>query len=278
MRTALLIADLEGVAGVDTLEALAFAGDGHPEACARMTAEVNAAVAGLVSQGFARVKVSDSHRSGSRVPNLLPAQLHPAADLHFVDPDSYGGALLEHVEAVACLGMHAAGGTYGFAAHTVAPHCAWLLEGRPVSETELAFWLAADRAVKGVFAAGDDVLGNSVGGLAPFVVTKQSTAINSTVSNSGVLASIRAAALRHPCALNKAPSGPITLRFKAERYAAAAGAVRTSAFECEVAGASFTDRYLAALAAVVATEQVLAEEIGPAPVSATRVLLQPFPK
>src|SRR5882757_7446666 len=103
MRTALLIADLEGICGVDTLDALAYGGDGHAEACALMTAEVNAAIDGLLAQGFDLVRVSDSHRSGSGAPNLSPGQLHDAAELRFTEHDYYGGHLLEGVEAVACL-------------------------------------------------------------------------------------------------------------------------------------------------------------------------------
>ncbi len=277
MRTALLIADLEGIAGVDTLDALVFGGPGHPEACARMTREVNAAVEGLLAQGFEQVRVSDSHRSGRGTPNLNPAQLHEAVELRYVDPDMYGGPLLEGVEAVACLGMHAAAGTDGFAAHTVQIHCAWLIGGRPVSETELAYWLAAERGVKAVFAAGDDVLQRAVAPLAPYVQTKQSTAVDSALSNTGVISSIRAAAAVAPCALRKAPPGSIVLRFKTEREAAAAGAVSLSAFECEVRGKTFTDRYLAALQAVVASEPVLVAELGGSLANAMQLLAQPFP-
>jgi D-amino peptidase len=279
VRTALLIVDLEGIAGVDTLDALASGGHGYSEACARMRQEVNAAIEGLVSQGFDQVRVSDSHRSGSGVPNLSPALLHPAGELHFVDPDSYGGPLLDDVEAVACVGMHAAAGTNGFAAHTVGIHCAWVLDGRPISETELAWWLAADRGVKAVFASGDDVLGAAVRGLAPYVTTKLSQAIDTALSNIGVLDVLRNTAATAPCSVKKAPPGPITLRFKSEAQAAAAATVafRTSAFECEVNGKSFTDRYLAALRAVVATEGVLGRELGGSAANAFKLLLQPFP-
>ncbi len=286
MRIALLIADLEGIANVDRLDALAFGGEGHPEACARMTVEVNAAIEGLVSQGFEHVRVSDSHRSGSGAPNLSPGQLHDAAQLHFVDPDAYGGPLLAGVEAVACVGMHAAAGTRGFAAHTVQVHTAWLLGGQLLSETQLAFFLAADLGLRAVFAAGDDVLGRAVGSLSPYVTTKRSAAIDSAASNDCVPQLIRAAAATSPCTLQQAPAGPLTLRFKTRAQAAAAadaGAQRTSDFECTFTGSRFTDRYLAALRAIGATEHLLGEGLTAMPGTAefaafaAGLLLEPFP-
>jgi len=243
LSTALLIADLEGIAAVTTLESLVFGGAGHLEACAAMTREVNAAIEGLVAQGFTHVRVSDTHRSGSGAPNL--EALHPAAQPFFVDPDCYGGALLDGVSAIACVGMHAAGGTSGFAAHTVEAHCAWLLNGRPISEAELALWLAADRGIPGIFVAGDDVLAASLAGTLRTVVTKQSTGLDSAIPNADVEAAIRAAAQAGPVPIAVAPSGPLSLRFK------------TTPVDREVAGGSFTDRYQRALAAVLETESTL---------------------
>ncbi len=286
MRTALLIADLEGIRGVDQLEALAFGGTEHPEACALMTAEVNAAILGLRAQGFDQVRVSDSHRSGSGAPNLSPGQLDDAAELRFTEHDYYAGRLLDGVEAVACLGMHAAGGTAGFAAHTVDIHTAWLLDGRPISETEIAYWLAADRGIPAIFSAGDDVLGAAVAGLAPYVLTKNSTAIDATKSKRSVLTQLKDAAARAPVKVSPAPEGVISVRFKNERQADAAektGAARKTPWEVAVSGPAFTDRYFAALEAVVASEPVLAEEVDGFPGTArfaacgARLLLQPFP-
>ncbi len=255
MSTALLIADLEGVAAVTTLESLAFGGAGHPEACAAMTREVNAAIEGLLAQGFTHVRVSDTHRSGSGAPNL--ESLHPGAALQFVDPDSYGGALLDDVGAIACVGMHAAGGTTGFAAHTVEAHVAWILNGRPISEAEIALWLAADRAVPAVFVSGDDVLGASLTSV-PFVVTKRSRGLDSATALPDAEQRIRAAAASTPVPIAFAPSGPLSLRFK------------TTSVEREFAGGSFTDRCARALAAVQASER------GSTVASALELLRKPF--
>ncbi len=241
MKTALLIADLEGVAGVDRLEALAFGGAHHAEACARMTDEVNAAIAGLAGQGFTHVRVSDSHRSGSGAPNLAPGQLPDVAELRYVDPDMYGGALLDGVDAICCVGMHAAGGTPGFAAHTVELHAEWRVDGRRVSETELAIWLAAERGVPAIFASGDDVLGAAVAGLVPFVQTKIARGVGDARSASGVLAALTKAAGGKPAPIAKVSGGPLRLRFRD-------GAQAT--FD----GGTFAHRYHQALRALAAVE------------------------
>lgn len=237
MKTALLIADLEGIAGVDHLEALAFGGDRYPDACAKMTLEVNAAIEGLHAAGYGHVRVSDSHRSGSGAPNLAPHQLPDGAELRCVDPDPYGGPLLDGVDAVCCVGMHAAGGTNGFAAHTVQLHTQWLVGGKPASETELVYWLAAERGVPAIFTSGDDVLQQAVGTIAGFVRTKVATGLEGARSVAGVPALLRAAAASAPVKLAPAPSGPLVLRLK--------NGARLS-FD----GPTFAGRYLAALKAI----------------------------
>lgn len=249
MKTALLIADLEGVAGVDRLEALAFGGEHHAEACARMTDEVNAVIAGLVGQGFTHVRVSDSHRSGSGAPNLAPGQLPDVAELRYVDPDMYGGSLLEGVDAICCVGMHAAGGTTGFAAHTVELHAEWRLGGKRVSETEIAIWLAAERGVPAIFASGDDVLGASVAGLVPFVKTKTAKGVGEARSASGVRAALKKAAGVRPGAVGKAPDGPLQLRFR-------------DGTKVTFEGGSFADRYRQALGALAGVEVEVTEVPG----------------
>jgi D-amino peptidase len=99
---------------------------------------VLAAIEGLRAQGFTDVRVSDSHRSGRDAPNVDAAALPSGCELRFESSDPYGGALLDGVSAVACIGMHAAGGTTGFAAHTVQAGVEWRLGGQRISETHLA--------------------------------------------------------------------------------------------------------------------------------------------
>ena len=97
-RRALLVVDLEGVAGVDSPGALISGTPEYVHARALLTAEVNAAVEGLLAAGFHRVRVSDSHLSGSGESNLLPESLHPAAEPCFLPEDAYAPALFEEVD------------------------------------------------------------------------------------------------------------------------------------------------------------------------------------
>ena len=215
VRTALLVADMEGVAGVDRAEDLAFGGRGHSEACARMTEEVVVAGRALQAAGWGRVRVSDSHRSGSDRPNVDAAALPPGVELAWTE-DAYAPALFEDVGAVACLGMHAAGVAPGFGAHTVSVHASLRAGFRPLSETDVVLGLAAELGVGVLFASGDDVLGRALAGRVPYVETKR--ALSVTRARSAPAAAVRralaAAARRAPASAGAPPAGPLCVEFK----------------------------------------------------------------
>jgi D-amino peptidase len=71
-------ADMEGVAGVVRDEQTDPAGRDYPIARRLMTLEVNAAIEGALEAGVQEIVVSDGHWAGT---NLLPDELHPAAEL-----------------------------------------------------------------------------------------------------------------------------------------------------------------------------------------------------
>ncbi len=205
----LLVTDLEGVAGVDDVGDLLEGTPGFPAARKLLEREVEAACLGL-REGAARadkVLVSDSHRGGPS-PTLDPRNLPPGA-LFFRGADAYDPSLLDRVDAVACLGMHA--GDRGFTPHTIDLSCLWETEGRPVSETDLLLGLAAERGLPVVFVAGDDALAPGV----PFVPTK--TALSAIRARSrdpaAVATEIRRAAAGKPV---PAPglTGTLAVRFR----------------------------------------------------------------
>lgn len=250
MPTALLIADLEGVAGVDQLEALAAGSTRYSIACERLTAEVNAAVCGLLRAGFTQVVVSDSHRSGGSHPNVLAQKLHPQAELVW-EEDPYAEHLFAHVGAVICLGMHAAAGTAGFASHTLYPHCGVFAGKRALSETDLVLALARQHRVPVVFVSGDDVLARSLQGVR-YVRTKRALSPSAAVSKEPtvVLAALARAAEQPPQEAPAAPKGALSLRFKSVWQAARAeraGGHRVDEVTVRVAGESFVGRYRNAL-------------------------------
>lgn len=213
-REALLVVDLEGVAGVESPAAMLAGTDEYERARVQLTAEVNAAVEGFVAAGFTHVRVSDSHLSGSDAANVLEDRLNPAASLHFLH-DWYAASLFDGVAAVACLGMHAPAGSKGFAAHTVDLSSRWSIEGHLLSESDLVLGLAAERGLPVVFVSGDDVLEAHLGPRVPFVRTKRAVSRVRAESLPGddVVRAIRDAAARAPVPAPALPDGPLRLDF-----------------------------------------------------------------
>jgi D-amino peptidase len=265
-RRVLLITDLEGVAGVETPEALISGTPAYERAQALLTAEVNAAVQGLLASGFQRVRVSDSHLSGSGEMNLLRQALHPAAEPCFLEEDAYAPRCFEDVQAVACLGMHAPAGSAGFGAHTVDLLGAWSCAGRVLSEADLVLALAAEAGVPAVFVSGDDVLRGWLGDRVAYVHTKE--ALSPTQARSRepevVLAELTRAASRPGRPVAPLPDAPLVLTFKSgyqAALAAEAGARRLDRYRVEVVGRTFRERYTRALRAASAASGVLAEAV-----------------
>ncbi|WNG43401.1 M55 family metallopeptidase [Archangium minus] len=272
-RRALLVVDLEGVAGVDTPNALIFGTPEYVRAQALLTAEVNAAVEGLLAAGFQRVRVSDSHLSGSGETNLLLEALHPAVEPFFLEEDAYAPSFFEDVHAVACMGMHAEAGLAGFCAHTVDLVGAWTCAGRGLSEADLVLALAAEAGVPAVFVSGDDVLEARLGGRVGYVRTK--VALSSTRADSRspeeVLPALTRAAALPGRPVEPLPDAPLVLTFKSGHQAALAaetGARRVDRYRVEVEGRTFRERYTRALRAASAASSVLGQAVAGEPGSA----------
>ncbi|MBX7101197.1 MAG: M55 family metallopeptidase [Myxococcaceae bacterium] len=265
MKTALLVVDLEGVAGVDDVEALTFASRSHDEARVLLTTEVRAAVEGLEASGYSRIVVSDSHLSGSQQASVVAGGLPASAELVFLADDAYA-PLASGVDAVACLGMHAAAGTAGFAAHTVAPHCAWRIGKRTLSELDLVLGLAAERGIPRLFASGDDVLGRTWKGDG-YVTTKRSRSVLEarSITPERSCAALRKAAAR--CTPRKAPAlpaGKLELHFKSRwqaELAEQAGARRLTDFSVLVPGKGAEARYREGLRLVEASGAPLGDAL-----------------
>lgn len=265
-KEALLVVDLEGVAGVESPAAMLAGTDEYARARVLLTAEVNAAVKGLVAAGFTHVRVSDSHLSGSDAANVLEDQLHEAASLHFLH-DWYAESLFDGVEAVACLGMHAPAGSAGFAAHTVDLSSRWSVGGRLVSESDLVLGLAAERGLGVVFVSGDDVLEAHLGPGVPFVRTKRAVSAVQAESRPAaeVLAALEAAAARPPVPAPALLDGPLRLDFHLAACAQLAlrnGASRVGPASAEVTGTT-RQRYGKAVRAAGAADAVLVQSVFP---------------
>lgn len=269
--TALVIADLEGVAGVDDATDLAWGGRGHDAARAAMAGEVAVVCRALLASGWDRVRVSDSHRSGSGQPNLDPLALPPGAVLEFRD-DAYEPELFDLVDAVACVGMHAGGRSRGFGAHTVQLNTAWRCGFRLLSEVDLVLALAREVNAKVLFVSGDDALMRSVHGRAPYVLTKRALSCHTARSfpRELVHTALDRAARAAPAPVPPAPRGPIAVEDKVSGQVAHAR------------GATFRERYHGALQLAEASSAGVAAKVDGEPgtlafaESAARLLAQPW--
>ena len=110
-------ADIEGVAGVVSQQQVTQGNPEYERARRLMTAEVNAAIEGALEAGATEILVNDSH--GPMV-NLLPDELHPAAELILGRPKPIGmfAGLEPDAAGVMCVGFHTSARQYGILAHT----------------------------------------------------------------------------------------------------------------------------------------------------------------
>lgn len=250
----LLVVDLEGIPGVDRLEALAFGGDGHADAVHRMHEATTAAISELRELGLAGpIRISDAHRSGAPF-NLQADRLPADCELHFSD-DLYGGALLDDVQGVVCIGMHASAQSGGFAGHTVSVQTGWWLGDERLNETTIAQYLAAERGLPLWVTAGDDVLAREVHGRVRCVVTKDSRSVRETTTRAVIAPLFEKRNLLVPTV----PRAPLTLRFQTRAEAQAAGTTVIPPM------ASFQAQYDAALKVIDRTEDALATRLRGAP-------------
>lgn len=148
--------DLEGVAGVATLDQTIRGGGGYPRAQELMTQEANAAIRGAFAGGATEVLVNDSHGT---MDNLLHDRLDPRATVLFGGPRA--SCMAQGVEVGDALavfvGYHAPAGAHGVLAHTFCTSWSDLrLNGLSVSEAEVNALLCAAVGVPIGVLAGDD--------------------------------------------------------------------------------------------------------------------------
>ncbi|MFT3688640.1 M55 family metallopeptidase [Paenirhodobacter sp.] len=150
-------ADIEGVAGV---VAPAQGQAGHPEyekARLLMTREVNAVVEGLVEAGVSEILVNDSH---GPMTNLLPGDLHPAADLILGKPKPMNMAcgLEAGFDLFFMTGHHSMAGQGGVLAHTTNGFAfrEVRVNGRPCGEPAIYGAYAGELGVPVGLVSGDD--------------------------------------------------------------------------------------------------------------------------
>lgn len=163
--------DMEGVAGIATLDQVIRGGHGYPRAQHLMTGEANAAIAGAFDGGATEVLINDSHGT---MDNLIHADLDPRARLIFGSPtlDCMAEGLSEDHDVALFVGYHAAAGAEGVLAHT---YSSWFTEvrvnGVPVSEADVNALQASAVGVPVGLVTGDDVICSAVSRTMPGVET-----------------------------------------------------------------------------------------------------------
>lgn len=148
--------DMEGVAGVATLDQIVRGGTGYPRAQGLMTDEASAAVRGAISAGADEVLVSDSHGT---MDNLLHERLDARARMIFGAPRA--GCMMHGITAdfdlAVFVGYHAAAGEAGVLAHSFSINFTALrVNGETMGETQVNALYAAAFGVPIGVVTGDD--------------------------------------------------------------------------------------------------------------------------
>ncbi len=153
----LISADIEGVAGVFSLEQTRAGNAEYERARRWMTEEANAAIRGAFDGGATEVLVNDSHGSFR---NLIVDSLHPRASYVLGKPRYMGmmAGLELDCDAVMLLGYHSQAQGRGVLAHTINSFAFARVEinGEPFGEAGLYGGLAAELGVPVIFGSGDD--------------------------------------------------------------------------------------------------------------------------
>ena len=179
----LLLYDMEGVTGAVRGEDVSARSDSYPATRESLTADVNAAIAGLLEAGATEVVVTDGHGSGNREPDYLLSELPEGArfDLRDVPYDPYIETMDGSFAAMVAIGMHGRAGGTGFLAHTSNGHTKWVMGGHDMNESMLIAASAARFDIPLVLVTGDDVLKEEIAAFSPetaYVVVKQATSVD----------------------------------------------------------------------------------------------------
>lgn len=147
-------------------------------------ADVDAVIDGLFAGGAGTVLVKDGHGSGCDADPDLPAdRLDKRAS--YVDLKSDTTPLWQRQwDALVWVGQHAGSGTGGFLPHTAFYGFTRLVNGRPISESEMQAYFFGEYGIPMIFASGDDVLGASLRKTMPwieYVQVKRAVSVSSAI-------------------------------------------------------------------------------------------------
>jgi D-amino peptidase len=171
----LLLFDMEGVSGATDFKHTSFS---HPAEYAEgrksLTADVNAAIAGLKAAGASEIVVVDGHGSGNSTgPDVIEDQLLAPAKMLYRDTpfDIYMDSYDHSFDAIAAVGMHAgAGNSVGFLSHTYTfEDVEYKVNGVPFNESMILAAGAARLKIPLIMISGDDQLEKEIRREMPWV-------------------------------------------------------------------------------------------------------------
>lgn len=193
--------DMEGVAGIATMDQVVRGGHGYPRAQHLMTGEANAAIVGAFEGGATEVTINDSHGT---MDNLIHEDLDPRARVVFGSPklDCMAEGIDSGHDVALFIGYHAAAGGPGVIAHTYSSLFDEVrVNGRAVSEADVNALQAAAVGVPVALLTGDDIICAAISHTIPgidTVVVKEAHGYNAadSVSPANARSLITAAAAR----------------------------------------------------------------------------------
>jgi D-amino peptidase len=199
----LLLYDMEGVTGATKPQDVGSGSDSYAATRESLTADVNAAIAGLLKAGATEVVITDGHGSGSNEPDYILEKLPKGArfDLRDVPYDPYIETMDKSFAAMVAIAMHGRAGGKAFLAHTYNGHTKWLMGSHDMNESMLVAASAARFDIPLIMVTGDDVLQKEIAAFSPateYVVVKKALSVEAAESRprEEVSADIAAAAER----------------------------------------------------------------------------------
>jgi D-amino peptidase len=171
----LVLYDMEGVSGATEYRHTSFAHTPeYTEGRRSLTADVNAAIAGLKAAGATEIAVVDGHGSGNATgPDVIEEQLLAPAKMHYQDTpfDIYMDSYDQSFDAIVAVGMHAgAGNRQGFLSHTYTfEDVEYKVNGVPFNESMILAHGAARLKIPVIAVSGDDQLEKEVRRNLPWV-------------------------------------------------------------------------------------------------------------
>jgi D-amino peptidase len=171
----LVLYDMEGVSGAASERHTHFGADPeYTEGRKSLTADVNAAIAGLKAAGATEITVVDGHGSGnSEGPDVFEAELLAPAKMIARDRpfDIYMDSYDQSIDAIVAIGMHCgAGNPEGFISHTyTVEDVQYRVNGAPFNETMILAMGAARFGIPVIMVSGDDQLDKELKRFLPWV-------------------------------------------------------------------------------------------------------------